>query len=370
MSRQDVIKIEWGKMSNLSELTIIIPTYNRQNYAQQQMHFWSNSPVKIHVLDGTINPINIEHLKGFGENVHYYHMPYSYEERISKAVDLVDTEYVTMLCDDEFFIPSSLDHCIEKLKEKKDFIVCGGQWLGFYCTNKKILARQMYTELKGYRVEKETARERMITHMNPYTQSTFYAVMHAKMWKKNMKILSKYSYSCVYIPEFQFELATCYQGKSIVIDELMMLKNEGLHGIRYEKLKKPLQLWEWLKENRYIDEVKNFYETTATELARIDGSNKEKVLESLKSSIATLNRFLVDREQRKNYIILKVKPKIIPFIPKKLRTQIKLAIRNCLWKSITDEADILQKEGVKVDLNQLQEIIMFMKKNVMNIVDE
>ena len=127
-----MIKIDWNAMPNLSELTLVVPTYNRQSDALKQMHFWSDSPVILHVLDGTNVPIQREELEDLGDNVHYYHMPCSIEERFGRAGKLVDTPYVAFICDDEFFIPSVLEKSIVYLKNNKDFVACIGMCIGFY----------------------------------------------------------------------------------------------------------------------------------------------------------------------------------------------------------------------------------------------
>ena len=57
----------------LKDLSIVIPTYNRQQYALRNIHYWSNRGPEIHVLDGSALPVRDELLSSVGPNIHYHH---------------------------------------------------------------------------------------------------------------------------------------------------------------------------------------------------------------------------------------------------------------------------------------------------------
>ena len=42
-----------NSLDNLSELTIVIPSYEREDYLKRQILFWSNYTAKIVILDGS-----------------------------------------------------------------------------------------------------------------------------------------------------------------------------------------------------------------------------------------------------------------------------------------------------------------------------
>jgi len=352
-----MVEIDWNAMPNLSELTLVVPTYNRQMYAQRQLHFWSGSPVTLYVLDGTSTPINVEYLKNLGENVHYSHLPCSIEERYGKAVELVDTSYVSFLCDDEFFIPSALNHCIEELKAHKDFIAYAGCCLGFHSSKKGISGAQFQIFQRNFKNDGTTATERIIAHMTPYKNTTLYAVQTAKTWKKSMTIVSKHSFSSPYVPEIQFEFCTSYQGKSIVIEELMWLRNLENDPIDIPKWNRKIPLGEWIKNPRNEEEVKIFYEDTASELARISGDDKEKVLADLKLAVKSHWLRWAD-----NSLYELLRNRTLRLIPTKSKRALEQMNVNCRWKQIMNEAEEMKKDGVIVDLKQLKVIVDFIEK--------
>jgi len=344
-------------MPNLSELALVVPTYNRQMYALRQSHFWSGSPVTLYVLDGTSTPINVKYLKNLGENIHYYHFPYSIEERYGKAVELIDTPYVSLLCDDEFFIPSALNHCIEELKAHKDFVAYAGCCLGFHSSKKGIAGVQFQTGWRNITIDGATATERIIAHMNPYKVTTTYAVQTADTWKKTMKIITKHRFSSPYIPEFQFEFATSYQGKSKVIEELMCLRNLENDAIDFHKWNRNMPLGKWINNPLNEEEVKIFYKDTASELAKIDGADKEKVLADLK--LAVKSHWLQWAVNSPKELL---RNRLLGLIPKKSKRALEQINVNFRWRQIIEEAEKMQKDGVTVDIKQLQEIVDFIER--------
>jgi len=345
-------------MRNLSDLTLIMPTYSRQWFALTQMRFWSDGPVKLHVLDGTAMPIKSEELHDIGDNVHYYHMPYSHGKRLKKAVDFIDTPYVALLCDDEFYIPSSLGRCITELEAHKDFVACIGRCLAFRSYKTKVYAKPMYPEMKNYRIDGENAAERMILHMNPYVCSTFYAVQRSEVWKKTMMIPTEDKFSSPYAIELQFELAVCYQGKSKVIEDLMWLRNKDNEPISFDAFNRKLQFDTWIR-GPYDEEIKFFYENTATELAKINGVEKEKTLEDVKQAVDAYLDYC--KKKRLLFSVAMLRDRIMQFIPKKLRTWTQSERTSRTWKPILKEAELMERDGVNVDMKQLEVIVKYME---------
>lgn len=312
---------------NLSDLTLVVPTYNRQDYALRQMTYWDESSVTLHILDGTNRPIPKDHLQGFNKNIHYHHIPKSYEERLKQSLEFIDTPYVALLCDDEFYIPSALEHCIDTLKKNNELVACIGRCLGF----SDGLGIPMYPLMKGYTCVWSTPDERMIHHMNPYVQSIQYAVHHTPIWKQSINVLSAHHYSSPDIPELLFELATCYQGKSVVIDELMWLRNMENNPIETKGWNRSLQIDTWCNDPRYADEVGLLFNSTPIPM-------------HLKLSFESYLRFCKHRWMD---------------MPKNILRKISLNQHKPLMRAAED----MIEQGVTIDMIQFYEIVTNWMKN-------
>jgi len=357
-----MIKIDWNAMPNLSELTLVVPTYNRQQHALKQMRFWSGSPVTLHILDGTNKPIKNEKLKDIEDNVQYHHLPCIFEERVGKAIKFIDTPYVAFLSDDEYFIPSALEHCIEYLKNNKDFAACIGICMGFHSAKKGLYGRPMYDSWKGTGCFEETSGERIIAKMKQNDSPVYYSVQRADIWKQSIALLPKHRFSSPWVQEFQFEIAICYQGKSIVLNELMWLRNTETGHVTYNKWNRKLDFETWMKEPQYTDEVNIMYENTTNDLASIYGVDKQIVLKEVKASVDAY----MDRIKKRKMITLPamVRSKVMRFVPKKTKKLLNLARVTLTWKPMMKVAELMEKDGVNVDLKQLYEIVEFMEKKL------
>lgn len=53
--------------SELTKLTLIMPTSRRQDYALRNMRYWSNTSVTLIVLDNSPSPIESNLIKSFGK---------------------------------------------------------------------------------------------------------------------------------------------------------------------------------------------------------------------------------------------------------------------------------------------------------------
>ena len=50
-------------MSVLEKLSIVIPTYDRHDFVRRQISYWSSSPVTIHIVDGSPDPLSKKDLE-------------------------------------------------------------------------------------------------------------------------------------------------------------------------------------------------------------------------------------------------------------------------------------------------------------------
>jgi glycosyltransferase domain-containing protein len=335
----------------LTDLSLVIPTYNRQSHSIRQMLIWRDSQVKVHVFDGTSTPINSEIIKDNSRNIHYHHMPCSLEERLGKAAEIVDTPYVVLLGDDEFFIPSALENCVQQLAAYPDLVACIGRTMGFYRSNGKIYAAPAYLEMKNYKIEDQTPKERMMAHMAHYTPSTFYAVQRVDVWKNNMSLLAsgRGKYSCPYVGEMQIELGTCYQGKSIVIDNLMWMRNKENAPIDDAKFNRKLSFSSWYNDPRHHEEVEQFGDLTAIAFSRIDGGDKATIVSDVRNAVELYLQGL----KAPSFI----RRMLSRYMPQKLKRLIKG------WKLLPDAARLMQYNGVTVDFEQLKVFTSFFCRN-------
>lgn len=218
---------------SLSAITLVIPTYNRQQFALRAMRYWSEYPVKLHVWDGTAEPVPAAVLSELGANVSYYHRPVGFYQRLQEAVTQIDTPFCILAGDDEFYLPSGLERAIDELERDKELIACAGQAVGFWRQAGQLRCRRLYPEFAGRCLVVEDRVARMHDHMTRYTPSTIYAVARTSAWKQVMTLMLEKEFPVYALGELQFEMAMAFLGKSRNLDTLFWfrsLENEGTRG--------------------------------------------------------------------------------------------------------------------------------------------
>lgn len=212
-------------MQNLNNLTIIIPTYNRQKFVLRNIMYWNNKEPQIIVLDGSVTSINDDLISSFGKNIKYFHLPLSFSERLNFVSNIITTEYSVLLGDDDFFIPSGLSACIDVLSNNQALNCCLGRALSYNFKEGNVVYDICYPEMSNYRIDADTPYDRVINHMAKYTCSTIYAVNRAKYLKIILKNLSNEIFEDACLVELFIEMSNAYMGKSIIIPDIMWFRS-------------------------------------------------------------------------------------------------------------------------------------------------
>ena len=190
-----------------NKLTIIIPSYNRLGYLQRQLAFWADREVAVIAIDGSEEP-----LSGVDEvaaNITYRHLKKSLTQRIAEAAEMVRTQYVVMLPDDELYVPSALEASVRFLDEHPDYASCKGLCVCFRRNlyTSKVESTSNNDGLRGYQVVAATPCERIEEHLFPYTIASIYAVQRVEVFQKFAELLRFDTfYSCAAGWEIQVSL--------------------------------------------------------------------------------------------------------------------------------------------------------------------
>ena len=140
--KKDFVKLEEQNLhlSNLSNLTIVIPTFNRQTYLIRQIMYLSNYSVKLIIVDGSNEKISekfINELKLCKDFEYIHSIEMSYVERIKFATKKVKTNFAMCLAEDDFLVFTGVNKAIDILKNDNSLSACFGQAAGIDYKKKK-----------------------------------------------------------------------------------------------------------------------------------------------------------------------------------------------------------------------------------------
>lgn len=259
---------------SLDKLTLVMLSYNRQNFIQRSVKYWSSTNVNLIILDGSPNSLNLEINQ---ENISYLHAPISYIDRFIKSTELINTKYVALIADDDILLLSGIRKAIDELELDPTLVSCIGTAMGFDIKYGKVIGVDFLPNLLNYELLDDDPRLRIIKHMEPYLYSTIYSVMRSDVWKV---IINTFKYQTLSIDpeeliEQQFEIAACLLGKSKAVNQMMWLRSlEDLPvRVRHPNLninEKPTP-YQWWNSDKYALEKNIFLNNMEIKLKKDSG---------------------------------------------------------------------------------------------------
>ncbi|MFA7281146.1 MAG: TIGR00180 family glycosyltransferase, partial [Sterolibacterium sp.] len=144
-----------------TNITLIIPTYNRPDLLKRAISYWSAYGHQLIIVDGSDVP-NEECTKYDTEDgITYFHMPVSIEQRILFAASQVATDYVAMIPDDEFYLPSALEEARDILDSMPDVSFVAGATIAFKTIDGRLFSRHHYRTAMKLQIDSNSPLERV-----------------------------------------------------------------------------------------------------------------------------------------------------------------------------------------------------------------
>jgi len=356
---------------HLSKLSIVIPTLNRHKYLLRNMKYWSGAGVQVYILDGSESAIDSKLQSCMKNNIHYMHLPLMlYNERIKKVIPLLDTKYTAFLSDDEFFVHSGLEALMEKLEMNPELVSCMGRCLFFDFYRGEVLGLPAYKEMENYTVVNDDAIQRMIDHMSSYTCSSMYSVVRTPVWKKAISPFLEKEFPVYALFELQFELAVCFQGKSMVLPVLLWLRSKENETLIDSSLSfiRNNSFVDWWNEPTNILEKDSFLEIMSSTLSDGSSFSKKEIEVGIVNSLDCYysDQLLKQKESSKKRIsivnvLAKCMPKTVKHNLKKVIPSSFFGKYNRGTKNIVNVAYDLSNTGVKVDTYEVKKIKTIVK---------
>jgi glycosyltransferase domain-containing protein len=353
--------------SFLDKLTIVIPTYERQEYIIRCMKYWSGKKVKVIVVDGSKISLEVSVVGTFSKNIKYIHNPTGLYGRMLSSIELIETEYVMQGCDDEFYIPSALNSCLKKLSSNSNFVSCIGRALAFNYNNKLVFSYDIYHRLKNLKLDDPNPTTRIKKHFSNYVPAHLYAVCKASIWKVIAKYVFSKEYNFYGAWEMQIELLVPFANKTLSIPELMWLRSMEVQAIRgtSPSMTASLNVYDWWFNKKYIHERGDFIERMKKACAEINEINGTYHMPDIQGSF----EYYLKTPKINKPFFFKLYLKISRYSPSFIKTIIKIILKffgyapsqrgyTVVSKILTleDSAKKMEIDGVKVDFDELKKI--------------
>ena len=244
-------------MGSLADLTLVIPAYNRPAYLERQIDFWSQTDVKLCILDGSRESAPQVLIDRMGPNVYYRHLPIGFNERLVMACDLVQTKYVALLGDDELYAPHGLRDCINQLESDSRLVAAVGRSMFFFYRDGEIIAHQTYEKSQNLVHTFGTDLDRLDESLVDITRGPYllYGLFNADQWKTAVRVSYGRKYASGYVYEFAFHLIATLLGPSIMVDSLVWMRSGENPAMSSDAVNRKIGIGEWGTDPQFSEEV-------------------------------------------------------------------------------------------------------------------
>lgn len=280
----------------LGLLTVVIPSYARQDFLLRQCAYWYYSGAAVVMVDGSPDPLDADvqaTISRFG-NVTYLHLPESFADRLRLACAHITTPYTVLSGDDEFLLFDGLARAMDALQADPGLAACIGQSIAFHpdaqghCTYGQGYPHWQYAVMQG------NASARLESAMAHYTAATCYAVLRTPIWQRAWGQLK--NWSSPYVSEMQQGMTTYIWGKLTTVDEVYWMRSSENRPVTNIDFNRGLTFSQWWASREYSAEHQDFVSLLASQLVSAEVIDHASAQSIVKTSIATLIRHLDEIE--------------------------------------------------------------------------
>lgn len=246
----------------LSRLTIVVPSYGRQEFLLRQLAQWGASACKVIIADGSPDSLQPSAIRLVEQlpNVRYLHLPVTYAERLAIVATMLDTPYAVLLGDDEFFLKNGLVSAVRKLDSNPEIVACMGQSLHFLVDGNEIVNYATGYAHLGYELLQDRVPDRLKAAMSSHNAVTCYAVLRADTWRKSWGKIGTWASPTVV--EIQQALLVHICGKVTTTDALCWLRSsENKPVLVRGEFDYRVGFSTWWNDEAYMAERKRFLES-------------------------------------------------------------------------------------------------------------
>lgn len=209
---------------NLKRLTVVIPSYGRREFLKRQISYWNGSLVQVLILDGSdVSGYDLQ----FPQNFRYVHSREGFLQRLLSATEMVDTEFVALLPDDEFFLESGLVDAIDHMDSNDQAIGCVGRCLYFFVDQGRFLLSHAYRDWRPFPPAPISLDDRLDLDLPPNkTHMAMYGIYRRNHWITMIRGAYSVPFSSGYVYERLLNFQRSVLGRTEIIDSLLWMRSK------------------------------------------------------------------------------------------------------------------------------------------------
>ena len=349
---------------DLSRVTIVIPTFGRPQFVERQIEYWSDSHARVVILDGSKEKITRDR---FPLNITYLHQTDGFLQRLRTATEIVNTEFVALLGDDEFFLKSGIQDAVRYLDTNIKVIGCVGRCLYFFVDQGRFLVSHAYRDWKPFSSHIDDLPLRLDADLPPNeTHMAMYGIYRREVWNKMFSRAYEVQFSCGYVYERLLNLQRTTLGKTEIIESLLWLRSKENAPVIHSDIPRTLgrDFVSWATLPEFVDEALE-YKKIALNILIEGGLNQVQATEAVHRFFSGgVERQSAKEKNSRKKLLPRIGRALINYSPRQIRLFCKRHIpARCLrftgWEGheISVALQSLKQLGTKFDETEIDWIV-------------
>ncbi len=272
-------------------LTIVIPTYKRQDVLLNLVRYWNDSEFQVLILDGSPSSKK-SIIKELSPNIKYFHFKNSiddeicpigsYFRRIKRGYELVETKYALLGCDDEFYNKKILKECMDQLEEDNNYSSCMGSPYTIEIKKGEIKLKRTYKLISSILDKISDQHIRALTYFSNYQPRNIYSVCKTDfarvLWNVfyNHRDLEIYAFY-----ELFYEISMTLKGSSKVLNKPYWIRGKNPQSKELPNVR----IQNYIKEIKGVEKLNKLIAELSNTLSNILKLSEESVSDYIKFCI-------------------------------------------------------------------------------------
>ena len=344
----------------LSELTLVMTTFNRPLELERAIEYWRYTPATVHILDGSVDASLSEGLLPDTNSIYYHHVPslrtdfplVDFFERMVTGSNLSLTKYSAICPEDDFYTISGLIESINYLENNNEINAVSGPVLHYRKKRKNVVWSFHHRVRLNYNLLETPSLETRVE--NESTTWFLYAVCRTPIWKQFIQIsyeIKEFTETQFYANEFiMFKLSKA-MFRTKCLNTLTLIRQHSIEGWNIG----PKITWkDWLldESNTFlIEEIvdqlsKGFNAVSSSADVEKNSQIAKRLMVREREKVLSKAEQIPNLRERIRHVVIKIIFKVLP----------NLKVFSDRPHKLKDSWEMLDATGLRYDRRELQDI--------------
>jgi len=294
------------------------------------------------------------------------------------SCDLVHTEYVALLGDDELYTSHGLSDCISQLESDKRLVACVGRSMFFFHREGEIIGHQNYEKSQNLVHTFGSDIDRLHESLVDITRAPYllYGLFNVQQWKTAVRVSYGRKYASGYAYELSFHFIATLLGPSMMVDSLVWMRSGENPAMSSDAVNRKIGVGEWGTDPQFSEEVTYLINGVVRAVANEGRLTTDELLIAVRQGVERFVDYSLHKPQRPIaywhrilYLIARHTPAVLKRLLKQYMSSGLGKVLDYRGMPMSEAVDEMRKRGIafnEVEMKSIEKFLVNFHQNEMN----